>query len=135
MPHSFSITDVSKFARYINKTTDCWLWTGSKTLAGYGRIHLKGKNHYAHRLSVLFHTGKIDELPLDHLCRNRICVNPAHLEHVTIAENVKRGGKAITQCRNGHKYTDENTYIKPNGNRNCRTCITESSRRYRYATA
>jgi len=70
------------------------------------------------------------------LCRNRACCNPAHLEPVTRAENVRRGmgganWAAKTHCPQGHPYDDENTYVNPRGSRNCRTCATESAKRYR----
>lgn len=72
-----------------------------------------------------------DGLQIDHLCRVRHCVNPAHLEPVTIAENVRRGAAAQTHCKYGHEYTPENTVIH-HGGRECRTCNRIRSRRRYY---
>ena len=70
----------------------CWNWEGSLTNDGYGICSYKGKNKVAHRLIYELINGKVpDGLQLDHLCRNRKCVNPDHLEIVTCKENVRRG--------------------------------------------
>lgn len=76
----------------------CWLWSGEINSSGYGRIS-QGNNHcgarvryLAHRVSYELHKGAIPKgMDLDHLCRVRLCVNPAHLEPVTRSENNRRG--------------------------------------------
>jgi hypothetical protein len=69
---------------------------------------------------------------LDHLCRHRGCVNPAHLEAVTHAENMARGAYALkTHCAHGHEFNDENTYRPLTGGRECRVCRANRSRAYR----
>jgi hypothetical protein len=73
-----------------------------------------------------------DGLVIDHLCRVRHCVNPAHMEPVTDRENVFRGFAAITHCPKGHEYTADNTYIPPStGSRECRRCRAEQRRKYK----
>ena len=103
----------------------CWIWTGSRTGDGYGQFRLDGRTTMAYRAAYLLYVGPVgDGLDIDHLCRNPSCVNPEHLEPVSHAENVRRGlrGALTTHCPSGHAYTDENTYITPEGRRKCRGC-------------
>lgn len=107
----------------------CWLWTGP-THHGYGQIGVKGKIYRVHRYAYELEIGPIpDGMVIDHLCRVRHCVNPAHLEPVTVRENTLRGvgpsalAATQTHCWRGHEYTPENTYIHASkGDRRCRTC-------------
>lgn len=101
----------------------CWLWTAHVDRHGYGRFSIRRGTYLAHRVSYAYHVGPIqDGLCIDHKCRNRQCVNPAHLEPVTNRENIVRGAKAITACPRGHPYDEENTYTAPDGHRFCRAC-------------
>jgi hypothetical protein len=106
----------------------CWLWTGCVTQAGYGQFHWNGRVSTAHRFAYEYFVGPIpDGLHIDHLCRNPFCVNPRHIEPVTVAENLDRGIqgqiKRRTHCKRGHPMTPDNWYInKGNGSKTCRTC-------------
>ncbi len=79
----------------VDKKTGCWLWQGSKTSMGYGNLRANSQYVLAHRYMYELVKEKIpDGLTLDHLCRNKLCINPAHLEPVTHAENCRRGVRA-----------------------------------------
>lgn len=135
---------LSRFWSKVNKTNSCWVWTAglnSNNGKGYGQFYLNGKKVKSHRLSYEITIGKIpDGMVLDHLCRNRQCVNPDHLEPVTNRENVLRGdthssghNRAKTHCPSGHEYSEENTRLSKSGYRKCKTChrLWEAERRKR----
>lgn len=110
----------------------CWEWTGSQSRGGYGGIRIDDKLHRVHRVAYEHFVGPIAEgLQIDHLCRNRLCFNPDHLEPVTQRVNIERGllGAAKTHCSNGHEYTPENVAIR-RGRRRCKVCDRERSRAY-----
>lgn len=121
-------TDVASWAVHVEKTDTCWLWKGGRDRRGYGRFG----GRIAHRVVYSALVGPIPEgLELDHLCLVIACVNPAHLEPVTPAENMRRRYATYTRCVNGHAYTAANTYIRPSGHRDCRVCVRERARRYK----
>lgn len=107
----------------------CWEWTASIRAGGYGQFSYQGTPCVAHRIAYRLMVGEIPEgLELDHLCRNRKCVNPKHLEVVTRKVNLNRGlrrtGSHKTHCIRGHELTEETTYAwgKKSGHRACRKC-------------
>lgn len=133
---------VASFWSKVDKSSDpngCWMWTGSRLPAGYGRARTRlpvsphSSTELAHRIAWELTNGPIpDALPLDHLCRNPPCVNPEHLEPVTPLENTRRGlsGALRTHCRKGHELTPENTrsFNHRNG-RECVACYVERTER------
>lgn len=111
----------------------CWVFQGAKT-EGYGVIGVdafRGATDYCHRVTYRYFIGEVPEgLELDHLCRNRACCNPWHLDPVTRLVNTSRGLRwHLSHCRNGHEYTPENTRRAADGTRRCVTCLRASSRR------
>lgn len=113
----------------------CHIWVGTLTDDGYAVVRKNRKKIRVHRLTYLNAVGPIpDGHVLDHLCRIRNCINPAHLEPVTNAENVRRGlvcgrGKRLTRCRHGHAYTPENSYVCKRGKLSCRACKKDACER------
>jgi hypothetical protein len=122
------------------EATECWPWIGRIDHRGYGEFETEGKTWRAHRWSYTRLVGPIpDGLVIDHLCRVRHCVNPAHLEPVTDEENRQRGLLGVlrdqyvpkrgvrhphamkTHCKRGHLFDEDNTLVVPRG-RKCRAC-------------
>jgi hypothetical protein len=116
----------------------CWEWLGTLTSDGYGQMSVAGRSVQAHVLSYELNGGLIpDGLELDHLCRNRQCVNPAHLEPVTRGENQRRGmapwgiNARKTECKWGHPFDEANTLYRTPGRRTCRECNRRHTRNWR----
>lgn len=118
------ITAEERFFARVTQVGECWEWH-RKDPNGYGaQFDDKNVKWLPHRWAYTFLRADIPEgLELDHLCRNRACVNPWHLEPVTRRVNAQRGVGSIEACKHGHPYTPENTYTRPDrGTRQCRTC-------------
>ena len=132
------VTDEQRFLRFVDPSGGCWEWRGARMSDGYASFQANGKTTLGHRWSYQNWIGPIpDGLTLDHLCRNRGCVNPAHLEPVSSRENVLRSPTAPpavnarkTHCIHGHEFTFENTYMHK-GRRGCRVCRSDADRRHR----
>lgn len=130
------ITLKEYFDQRTEKTKTCWKWVGSIDKSnGYGVAYFKFKKYMAHRVSVYISgKGKIKSSGtndvIDHLCRNRSCVNPGHLEIVSVRINTQRGSRANqTHCKRGHEFNSENTYRSKIG-RACRICHKEYMRKW-----
>ena len=134
----YPATSEDRFWSRVTQQGDCWVWTGYITGDGYGWAGVNGKSAHAHRLSYEQMVGEIPEgLQLDHLCRNRPCVNPYHVEPVTPRVNTMRGDAPSslnarkTHCKRNHEFTPENTYVKKDGARWCRICRDAASRKHK----
>lgn len=115
----------------VKSEDECWKYLGSKLPNGYGQFWFEEIRQpiTAHRVAYELMIGKIPEgYQIDHLCRNRLCVNPKHLEAVTCQTNLLRGNTdaaknaSQTHCPQGHSYSGKNLYISPRGERICRIC-------------
>jgi hypothetical protein len=114
---------------------ECWTWLGSLS-RGYGQINVGRRMMKAHRVAWELANGPIPEgLTIDHLCYNPPCVNPSHMEPVTMSENARRvranQHKGKTHCHRGHEFTPENTSLLPKGRRQCRACTRLTTNRRR----
>ncbi len=122
--------------KYTVDKNGCWNWAGYTTESGYGRFRRKKKNILSHRYFYKFFVGEIPEgLDIDHLCFNRRCINPKHLEAVTRSENNRRAWarkiKNTPNCPHGHPYSGKNLYIGFDKKRNqkrrvCKICVKNS---------
>lgn len=119
---------------HFNTETGCWDWTAAKDSDGYGTFqysHILSDHGHAYKFSYSFFVGQMPKgLQHDHLCRNRGCVNPFHLEPVTCRENLLRGQTSAaanarkTHCIAGHMFSPQNTWVsKQNGSRHCKACL------------
>lgn len=128
-------TPLERFWAKVELQGDCLVWTGYRNAGGYGVFGVDGRAQLAHRWIYIQTKGEIPgDFPLDHLCRNRACVKVEHLEPVPIQVNIRRGiapaaqNARATHCKYGHPFDEANTKVRPNGKRDCLTCITIANR-------
>lgn len=120
---------IGRFVAKVDFADGCWEWKGFRNASGYGKFRDDGFSHQAHRW-MLRAVGRPAPafMETDHLCRNRGCVNPFHLDIVTRKENVLRGESPAakharkTHCPRGHEYNETNTHRNAKNERRCRQC-------------
>lgn len=143
--HGLDVEEKLMNYKVTDPETGCWRWTRGVNRWGYAMIRVaKGNKVRAARMAHMLWVGPIPAgLHIDHVyergCRHRDCINPAHLEAVTQAENNRRGqgfggrNARKTHCVHGHEFTAENTYNTPNGRRRCRECARIWQRKFKAA--
>jgi hypothetical protein len=129
-------TGYEKFIKKLKKENDCIVWVGAKTKTGYGIFRCMKINYRAHRVAYFLHYGNIsNDLVLDHICRNRACCNPLHLREVTQTVNARENTLSVkSYCKNGHEFTNENTYLHKDSGRikkRCKICCNQRNKKYR----
>lgn len=119
-------------AKTLRAEDGCLIWMGRKTHDGYGIVSEAGKTLYLHRWAQEHFNGPIPEgCQVDHLCNVASCVEPSHLEPVTLQENMRRLSERTVNCKRGHEFTPENTYIqKGTGRKSCKACRRDAYRRF-----
>lgn len=131
------MTPEERFWSHVDQGGDCWEWDGAHDRQGYAITGKRFGTTRAHRVAYILTVGPVpSDLVMDHLCRNRGCVNPAHLEPVTARENLLRGetlnaiNAAKTHCPRGHELAGDNLipYRLARGLRECKTCARDATR-------
>lgn len=127
---------IDNLTHFTVTSSGCWQWVGGMWPNGYGKTSTPvNGTRLAHRAFYIEHVAPIDDgLDLDHLCRNRACCNPAHLEPVTRSVNIQRGVDARLRgrCNQGHEQTGGNVWVEPStGSRYCKPCKRAREKRNR----
>jgi hypothetical protein len=144
----FTEEQSKRFWAKVNKKADdeCWEWTAAKSSKGYGQFALNKIAKSTHRISYIIHKGEIpDGLMICHTCNNPPCINPNHLYAGTSSDNMEQSVREMrhheqskTHCKNGHEFTEENTFLRVRKGRGitrvCRECKRKSDRQRVKAT-
>jgi hypothetical protein len=126
------VAPIARFVQQVRQVGDCWEWTGSLTRLGYAQFWDGARRIYAHRWSYEYHVAAIPSgLVVDHLCRNRACVNPWHMEPVTARENTLRGDGPTAEIARRRRCPLGHEYEQTAAGRVCRTCSRARYARYR----
>lgn len=132
--HPVNLSPEERFWPRVKATPEgCWEWQGNRNNVGYGLFKLNRRYVVAHRFAYEAMISEIpDGLEIDHLCRNRACVNPYHMDPVTHRVNMQRGKLALrAECGKGHPFAGENLAFTSSGSRVCVTCKRAASARYK----
>lgn len=138
-PNDWGLTPHERFWEKVDvgHPLGCWVWVGRRAANGYGRFWVTGGDVQAHRFAwEAMRTPIPPGLTIDHLCRNKLCVNPDHLRvvdqrtNILASEGLTARNARKTHCKRGHPFAGENLRVKPNGERVCRQCV-----RYRQGSA
>lgn len=130
---------IKRFMRKVEKLpSGCWYWTGCKDAAGYGNLAFSRISTKAHRFSFQYIGGRDirEDQEIHHICENKSCVNPEHLQAVTRKEHVDITAvprRSRTYCKHGHEFTEANTYYQKKKNwtfRRCRACNAIACQKY-----
>lgn len=144
----FTEEQSKRFWAKVNKKGDneCWEWIAAKNNKGYGQFRIGGVSKSTHRISYIIHKGEMpDGLMICHTCNNPTCINPNHLYAGTGKDNMKQSVREMrhheqskTHCKNGHEFTEENTFLRVRKGRGttrvCRECKRKSDRQRVKAT-
>lgn len=129
---TFPAVAVRFFSKVRVEESGCWVWTAATSSNGYGKFGIGPRVLLTHRVSFELLRGPIPlGMQLDHVCRVKTCVNPAHLEPVTTQENTRRYRETVTHCARGHAFSGENVFLRNCGRylkRCCRICQRQSGR-------
>lgn len=105
----------------IGSPDECWEWQGRRTPSGYGQVSWNNRHRVAHRIAYMLVKGEIpDGLEVMHLCNNKPCCNPSHLQIGTHAENMRMTQRVL--CKRGHAQVPSNMYYAKDGSRQCNLC-------------
>lgn len=134
---SFAVEGI--FTANTQRTPTCWLWTGSVVGDGYGEFQYMGKRYSAHRLALQLDGRPVPRgMHADHTCRNKLCVNPAHLRVVTPKVNALENSVGVaainaakTHCPKGHPLSGANLYLEKKGSRSCKECHRIATRQWK----